>query len=204
MTKSHHQKSFKILIADAFQNSFEIVCAIVIYYLYGGVSWIGWGLDSVGELTTTLVLVFYVIQKINGSNDDHDHAEHVRERKASVLVAYSFFGLAVFTFMWAISVGEEPSPEKIIWWPKVMVGISIATTLILAWLKSRQVTADHDPMRGGALQSWICILSGVIGAVADYLHHWFQASHFIGAMVITALLIFGGYKTYVRKRLCEH
>ncbi len=203
MIESHNRKSFVILVFDGVQNSSEIIAAFVIYSLLGGVSWIGWGLDSVGELVTTLVLLFYV-RNIKVSTLEHDHEAHMRERKASRYIAYSFFGLAAFTFLWALAIGEEPMPEQIIWWPKLVVGISIGFTAILALLKSRQSTGHHDPMHGGALQSWMCVISGFIAGAADFFHHWWRGSHFAGDILITCLLIYGGYKTYTSKRLCVH
>src|SRR5204863_6611913 len=88
-------------------NSLEAVVAIVSGLLAGSVALVGFGLDSVVEVSSALVIVW----RLSRPSADHEANERA-EKRAVRLIALSFFGIAAYVSIDSIGVlfgmREEP------------------------------------------------------------------------------------------------
>lgn len=186
----------------------EIIFAVTVYYFHGGLSWVGFGVDSIGELTSSLVVTFYLLDITNAKashakcgTEPGEHEFHHREAMASENVAYVFYGLAIFNVAWIVLIGEHPPTTTVIW-PRIVVMVFTTLTAVMAILKSWQSSGRHDPRWADALQEWVCVASGLIAAGADWLQHRYAHSHLVGDMFIVVLMGYAGYKIQTEKKLC--
>jgi len=186
----------------------EIIFAAIVYALYGGFAYLAFGHDSIGELVSNLVVLFYLGNVIKHKDSHkhagtipHEHEFHAREGKASQYVAFVFFGLALSTLIWPLLTGAEPTPSTVIW-PTVMLGVFTLTTGTMGFLKWKQSRDKHDPRWAEALQSIFCVLSGVVAAAAGMLEHRISQSHLYGDIVIAVLMFVAGCMIINNKKLC--
>ena len=126
--------------ASVAYNGVEAVVAIAAGLVAGSVALVGFGLDSVVEVSSGLIILWQFRHPLPAS----------RERSALRLMALSFFGLAAYVSIEsarALVTGHDPDPS--------MVGIALAATSVvimpfLSWaqrrtgraLGSRTVVAD--------------------------------------------------------------
>lgn len=175
--------------ASVTYNAVEAVIAITAGLVAGSVALIGFGLDSVVEVSSGLIILWQF---------HHDIPES-RERKALRLIAVSFFALAAYvTFQSARALlgGAEPEPSP------VGVGLAIASLLVmpfLSWaqrrtgrqLGSQTVVADST-------QTLLCTyLSGVVlaGLVLNATLGWSWADPIAG-LVIAAVAVREGREAW--------
>ncbi len=186
----------------------EIIFAAVVYALYGGLAYLAFGHDSVGELVSNLVVLFYLGNVIKHKNSHkhagttpHEHEFHERESKASQYVAFVFFGLALSTLIWPLLFGAEHTPTTVVW-PTYVLGFFTITTGAMGFLKWKQSRDKHDPRWAEALQSVFCVLSGVVAMVAGMLENLIPRSHLYGDIVIAGLMFVAGCMIINNKKLC--
>ncbi len=168
-------------------NAVEAVVAIVFGGLAGSIALIGFGLDSIVESLSGLVLIWRLRQHGNLS----DAEEERRERKAVRFVAVTFFVLGVYISVESVrqlTGGVTPEPS--------LAGVTIAAVSLvlmpaLAWQKyrtgkrigSRALVADSRETLACGLLS----LALLLGLGANYLFGFWQADP-IAALVIAVFL----------------
>ncbi len=186
----------------------EIIFAIVVFSIYGGLSYLAFGHDSVGELVSNLVVLFYLGNVIKHKDNHkhagttpHEHEFHEREGKASQYVAFVFFGLALSTLIWPLLFGAEPTPTTAVW-PTYMLGFFTVTTGFMGFLKWKQSRDKHDPRWAEALQSVFCVLSGIVAAIAGMSENIIPQSHLYGDIIIAGLMFVAGCMIINNKKLC--
>ncbi len=174
-------------------NILEAIVSIVFGSIANSIALIGFGLDSIVESLSGLVLVWRLSQhgKISRA------AEERLERRATKFVAITFFILGVYVLFQSIRklvVEETPEPS--------LPGIIIATASIivmplLTWQKyktgkqihSRALVADSKETLACAFLSVALLL----GLGANYLFGFWQADPIVG-LVITAFLFREGWE----------
>src|SRR5205823_5155750 len=72
-------------------NSLEAIVAIVSGLLAGSIALVGFGLDSVAEVSSALVIVW----RLSRQGEDSEANERA-EKRAVRLIALSFFGIALY------------------------------------------------------------------------------------------------------------
>ena len=175
--------------ASVTYNAVEAVIAITAGLVAGSVALIGFGLDSVVEVSSGLIILWQFRHEIPES----------RERKALRLIAVSFFALAAYVTFQSVRAllgGAEPEPSP------VGVGLAIASLLVmpfLSWaqrrtgrqLGSQTVVADST-------QTLLCTyLSGVLlaGLVLNATLGWSWADPIAG-LVIAAVAVREGREAW--------
>jgi len=175
--------------ASVTYNAVEAVIAIVAGLVAGSVALIGFGLDSVVEVSSGLIILWQFRHELPES----------RERKALRLIAISFFALGAYVTFESIRalLGDaEPEPSPI------GIGLAIASLLVmpfLSWaqrrtgrrLGSQTVVADST-------QTLLCTyLSGVLlaGLVLNATLGWSWADPVAG-LVIAAVAVREGLEAW--------
>jgi len=108
-------------------NAVEAVIAITAGLMAGSVALVGFGLDSVVEVSSGLIILWQFRHRL----------PETRERQALRLMALSFFALATyvsFESLRALATGHEPDPSR------VGIGLAVASLLVmpgLSWAQRR-------------------------------------------------------------------
>jgi divalent metal cation (Fe/Co/Zn/Cd) transporter len=141
-------------------NSLEAVIAIMSGVIAGSIALVGFGLDSVVEVSSALIITWRLLQQ----TADH-HANERAERRAVRLIAISFIGIALYVtydaVMQLLGIGEAPQRSPV---GLVVVAFSVVVMPTLAWAK-RRVAADLGSvaLQADAAQTNLCTyLSAVV------------------------------------------
>lgn len=175
--------------ASVAYNAAEAVIAIAAGLVAGSVALVGFGLDSIVEVSSGLIILWQFRHAMPES----------RERRALRLMAVSFFALAAYVTyesVRALTGGSDPETSP--------VGIALAATSLvvmpfLSWaqrrtgreLGSRAVVADST-------QTLLCTyLSGVllVGLVLNATLGWSWADPIAG-LVIAGVAVYEGRKAW--------
>ncbi len=181
-------------------NILEAIVSIVFGSIANSIALIGFGLDSIIESLSGLVLIWRLSQhgKISKA------AEERLEKRATKFIAITFFILGVYISFQSVRklvIEEIPEPS--------LPGIVIATTSIiimplLTWQKyktgkqinSRALVADSKETLACAFLS----LALLLGLGTNYLFGFWQADPIVG-MIIAAFLFREGWKETSEKEL---
>ena len=182
-----YKKGLRLEYFTVGYNILEAVAAIAFGSLANSIALIGFGLDSVVESLSGLILIWRLRQHGRISAE----AEERIERKAARLVAVTFFALGIYILYESIDklvVGEvsEPSLPGI-----VIAGLSLIIMPVLIGLKyrigkligSRALIAD-------AKQALACAFLSVallLGLGANYLFGFWQADPIVGMVIVVFL-----------------
>jgi divalent metal cation (Fe/Co/Zn/Cd) transporter len=174
-------------------NTAEAIASIVFGYLAGSIALVGFGLDSVVESLSGLVLVWRLRKQGVVSIDE----EGVIEKRAVKFVALTFFILGAYVTFRAIETlliqeGAEPSIPGM-----VIAILSLMVMPLLAWRKiiiarqigSRALLADAKETLACAFLS-VALLAGL---ACNYFFGFWQADP-ISALVIAVFLFREGFE----------
>jgi cation diffusion facilitator family transporter len=183
-------------------NSLEAVVAIVGGLLAGSIALVGFGLDSVIEVSSALVIAWRLTRR-----DDEHGARQRAERRAVRLIALSFFAIAAYVTYDAVArllgVGEEPEHTTV---GLVLVALSLVVMPTLAWAKRRVATAmGSAALRADAAETQLCTyLSAVVllGLGANSVLGWWWMDPVAG-LVVAALAVKEGCEAWASGDLCE-
>ncbi len=182
-------------------NSLEAVIAIVSGVIAGSIALVGFGLDSVVEVSSALVITWRLLQQTT----DH-HANERAERRAVRLIAISFIGIAVYvtydSVLKLLGLGEPPQRSPI---GLALVALSVVVMPSLAWAK-RRVAAELGSvaLRADAAQTNLCTyLSAVVllGLAANALAGWWWMDPLAG-LAVAALAVREGVEAWRSGDLC--
>ncbi len=182
-------------------NSLEAVIAIVGGLLAGSIALVGFGLDSVIEVSSALVIAWRLTRR----DDGHDERQRA-ERRAVRLVALSFFAIAAYLTCDAVArllgVGEAPEHTTV---GLVLVALSLAVMPTLAWAKRRVAAGmGSAALRADAAETQLCTyLSAVVllGLGANSLLGWWWMDPLAG-LVVAALAIKEGRQAWSSGDIC--
>ncbi len=183
-------------------NSLEAAIAVVSGILAGSVALIGFGLDSVVEVASAVVIVWR-LTRISSDGEGQERAE----RRAVRLIALSFYGIAAYVTVDAAStllgLRDEPlrSPLGL-----AITALSLVVMPTLSWAKRRVAARlGSVALRADAAQTQLCTyLSGVVllGLAANALLNWWWMDPVAG-LVVAALALREGREAWTSGDLCE-
>jgi cation diffusion facilitator family transporter len=200
MPNSTKRKALALSLFTVVYNLGEGVVAMIASSLSSSTALLGFGLDSFVESLSGMVMVW----RFWKYDPDADEKEFEQvERKASRLVAYSFFALGsyvVFEAGHALYIQETPETSII------GIALAIASLVImpvLFYLKyrlgksigSKSLVADSKETLACVLLS-IALLVG-LGAYSIWKVWWIDS---LAALVIAALILREGYETFQESR----
>jgi divalent metal cation (Fe/Co/Zn/Cd) transporter len=174
-------------------NILEAAASIAFGTVAGSIALVGFGLDSIVESFSGLILVWRLHQRERCSPGEEERME----QRAQRFVALTFFILGIYVLYESLDklIGREaalPSPAGII-----IALLSIIIMPILAWRKqklgialwSRALVADSRETLACAFLS-VAILAGL---GANYLFGFWQADPLAGLLIVL-FLFREGYK----------
>jgi divalent metal cation (Fe/Co/Zn/Cd) transporter len=175
--------------ASVAYNAVEAVVSIAAGAVAGSIALVGFGLDSIVEMSSGLIILWQFRHPLPES----------RERRALRLLAVSFFALAVYVTIESVRTlvtGTQAEPSS------VGIGIAVASLLImpfLSWAQRRtgrrlgSVTVVAD-----SKQTLLCTyLSGVLlaGLLLNATLGWWWADPVVG-LVVAWLAVREGRETW--------
>ena len=183
-------------------NSLEAVIAIISGLLAGSIALVGFGLDSVVEVSSALVIAWRL------SRQGSDHAANERaERRAVRLIALSFLTIAAYVTYDAVTtllgIGEEPEHSPV---GLALVALSLVVMPTLAWAKRRVAAGLGSPaLKADAAETQLCTyLSAVVlaGLAANGLFGWWWMDPLAG-LAVAGLAVKEGREAWTSGDLCE-
>jgi divalent metal cation (Fe/Co/Zn/Cd) transporter len=177
-------------------NVIEAIIAIAAGAAAGSVALVGFGLDSVVEVSSGLIILWQFRHRL----------PETRERQALRLLAFSFFGLAAYvTFESVRSLigGSDPGTSP------VGIGLAIASLIImpvLSWAQRRTGKAlGSNAVVADSTQTLLCTyLSGVLlaGLVLNATLGWGWADPVAG-LIIAAVAVREGIEAWRGEGCCS-
>jgi divalent metal cation (Fe/Co/Zn/Cd) transporter len=181
--------------ASVTYNVVEAVVAVAAGIAAGSVALIGFGLDSVVEVSSGLIILWQFRHRLPES----------RERQALRLMAFSFFALAAYVTsesVRALFFGGEPEASP------VGIGLAIASLIImpvLSWAQRRTGRAlGSNAVVADSTQTLLCTyLSAVllVGLVLNATLGWGWADPIAG-LVIAAVAVREGVEAWKGEGCC--
>ncbi|MFC2068427.1 cation diffusion facilitator family transporter [Chloroflexota bacterium] len=181
-------------------NVLEGVVSIIVGALAGSIALVGFGLDSFVESLSGGVMIW----RFRKQSEISEEKEEQMERKATKLVAYTFFILAAYILYESISTlvfQETPEPS--------LFGIIIAVVSLIVMpilfyqkyktgiaLSSRSLIADSKETLACLFLSFALL----IGLGANYLLGLWQADPIVG-IIIVVFLVKEGYEILKKETL---
>lgn len=181
--------------ASVAYNSAEAVIAITAGAVAGSAALVGFGLDSVVEVSSGLVILWQFRHALPQS----------REQLALRLIALSFFALAAYVVQDAVRAllsGDEPDPSRV---GIVLAATSLVVMPFLSWAQRRTGRALHsNAVVADSTQTLLCTyLSAVLlgGLVLNATLGWAWADPVAG-LVIAAVAAKEGRDAWRGKGCC--
>jgi len=175
--------------ASVFYNVIEAVIAITAGLVAGSIALVGFGLDSIVEVSSGLIILWQFRHPLPES----------RERRALRLMALSFFALAAYVTvesMRALAGGHEPDPSA------VGMGLAAASLVImpfLSWAQRRTGRSlGSNAVVADSAQTLLCTyLSAVLllGLVLNATLGWSWADPIAG-LAIAAVAVREGLQAW--------
>lgn len=170
-------------------NLLEGVVSLLAGYLAGSIALVGFGLDSLVETTSGVILVWRL--RVEQAGADDDRVEQV-ERRAERLVGIAFLVLAAyvaFESVRALLAGEAPDASP------VGIALTAVSLVLMLWLArakrrvgealgSRALIADSEQTRA----CWYLSAVTLAGLVGNALLGWWWADP-LAALVIVGFLV---------------
>ena len=181
--------------ASVIYNAVEAVVAVAAGVVAGSVALVGFGLDSVVEVSSGLIILWQFRHRLPES----------REQQALRLMALSFYALAAYVSVESVRAllsGNEPEPS--------LVGIGLATASLivmpfLSWAQRRTGRAlGSNAVVADSTQTLLCTyLSAVllVGLVLNAALGWSWADPIAG-LVIAAIAVREGRQAWRGEGCC--
>jgi divalent metal cation (Fe/Co/Zn/Cd) transporter len=182
-------------------NALEAVVAIVGGVQASSIALVGFGLDSVIEVSSALVIVWRLIHQSS------DHAANERsERRAVRLIAGAFFVIALYVAVDAalklLGLADEPARSTI---GLALTALSLVVMPSLAWAKRRVAAGLRSAaLQADSAQTQLCTyLSAVVllGLAANAVAGWWWMDPLAG-LVVATLAVREGRQTWRSGELC--
>lgn len=181
--------------ASVSYNLVEAVIAISAGMIAGSVALVGFGLDSIVEVASGLIILWQFRHKL----------PETRERRALRLIALSFFALAAYVaFESARALLERSKPDT----STVGVGLAIASLIVMPLLSMAQRRTGRalgsNAVVADGTQTLLCTyLSAVllVGLLLNAALGWFWADPLAG-LVIAAVAVREGVQAWRGQGCC--
>lgn len=181
-------------------NVIEALVAVGAGWIAGSIALVGFGLDSLIEVTSASALVWRL--KRTGNADEELRAE----RRALRIVGYTFFALGAYITVEAISIlFRKSAPDESI------VGIVLAAVslVVMPWLgfakKKLARRIGSRALEADATETLVCSylsLTLLIGLGANALWGWWWADP-LAALAIVAFVVHEGKEALEHSRVEE-
>jgi len=178
-------------------NTLEAIIAIASGVEAGSVALIGFGLDSVVEVSSALVITWRLTRG----------ASEAAERRAVRLIALSFFAIAAYVTLDAalklLGFDAHPGYSTI---GLALTALSLVVMPSLAWAKRRVAAGLNSvALKADAAETQLCTyLSAVVllGLAANTLAGWWWMDPLAG-LVVAVLAVKEGREAWTSGDLCE-
>lgn len=182
-------------------NSLEGLVAIASGLIASSIALVGFGLDSVVEVSSALIIVW----RLASQGGDHAANER-RERRAVRLIALTFFAIAAYVTGDAVSrlagIGDEPEHSTA---GLVLVALSVVVMPAVAWAKRRVAAGlGSVALKADAAETQLCTYLSVVvllGLAANALFGWWWMDP-LAALAVAALAGWEGRKAWTSGDLC--
>jgi divalent metal cation (Fe/Co/Zn/Cd) transporter len=186
-TDAVYRKALRLEYFTLAYNIAEAVTSIVFGNLAGSIALIGFGLDSIVESLSGLILIWRLKKHRESSEEDEEKIE----RRAERFVAVTFFLLGsyiLFESVGKLVEGEVPGPSV----PGIAIALLSMTIMpIIARkkydlgvaIKSRALIADSKETLACALLS----VALLVGLGANYVFGFWQADPIVGLLIVAFL-----------------
>lgn len=182
-------------------NSLEAIVAISSGLVAGSIALVGFGLDSVVEVGSALVIVW----RLSAQGTEREANERA-ERRAVRLIALTFCAIAAYVTYDSITrllgIGEEPEHSTI---GLILVTLSVVVMPTIAWAKRRVATGMGSvALKADAAETQLCTYLSVvvlIGLAANSLFGWWWMDPLAG-LVVAALAVKEGREAWRGGELC--
>jgi divalent metal cation (Fe/Co/Zn/Cd) transporter len=187
MMKKLYKKGLFLEYFTVGYNVVEAVVSIVFGHMANSIALIGFGLDSVVESLSGMVLIWRLRQHGKVSEEK----EEAVEKKATRFVAISFFVLGLYVLFQSVKklVGKEiPDPSL----PGMIIAVaSLGIMPILAWQKfdvgkkiqSQALVADSKE----TLACFFLSAALLLGLGSNYVFGFWQADPIVGLIIVAFL-----------------
>lgn len=181
--------------ASVTYNVIEAVVAITAGLVAGSVALVGFGLDSIVEVSSGLIIIWQFSHRL----------PETRERQALRLMAFAFFGLAAYVTVESVrallgSVEPSPSPAGI-----ALAAASLVIMPFLSWAQRRTGKAlGSNAVVADSTQTLLCTyLSAVllVGLVLNATLGWSWADPIAG-LIIAAVAAKEGLEAWRGEGCC--
>lgn len=182
-------------------NTLEAVVALVLGGVAGSIALIGFGLDSVIEVSSGAILLWRL-------RADHDETRREEvERQALKLVGISLLALALYVASdSAYGLVKKEAPEQSL----PGIALAIASLIAMPWLarRKRRVASDlgSSALQADSRQTDICAyLSGILllGLLFNAALGWWWADPAAG-LAMSPLIAYEGLQALSGKTCCEN
>lgn len=197
-----HKKALQLSYFTVGYNILEGIISIFAGLLAGSVALVGFGLDSFVESLSGSVMIWRFRKHGKISEEEEERIE----RKATRLVAYTFFILGAYVLYESLKklyFQEVPDPSLL----GIIVAISSLIVMpVLFYMKYRiGKSIGSRSLVAGSKQTLACVFLSVallVGLGLNYLYGLWQADSIVG-LIIVAFLIKEGYSTLKEEKLCS-
>ncbi len=178
-------------------NAIEGFVAIGAGYLAGSIALVGFGLDSLIEITAGAALLWRLKKeaRLGHAITDDDHSKI--ERRASYVVGLTFFALALYILFesgWKLLTGAEAQESTL---GIIVAALSLAVMPFLAISKQRVAKAlGSRSLASDAMETWVCTylsLVLLIGLGFNAAFGWSWADP-LAALAMLPLIIKEGWE----------
>ena len=186
---THVRRGVSIEVFTVMWMVLEAVVSISAGLLAGSALLIAFGLDSVIELVSGVMLLWrLVVEAKEGETERMERAEHLATRVVAILL--TLLCLYVFsTSLYGLLTRSKPESSLI------GILIAIAAVIVMPWLgiTKRRIAKriDSGALRGDAASSFTCgymAATVVAGLVLNVLFHWWWAEY-VAAFVFLFWLV---------------
>jgi cation diffusion facilitator family transporter len=199
---SLHKKALFLSYLTVGYNLVEGVLSLLAGYLAGSIALVGFGLDSFVESLSGGIMIW----RFRRHADLTPEEEERREKLATKLVGWTFFGLAAYVLYESLKkliFQEAPAPSLL---GIIIALVSLILMPLLFYLKLRTSTdLGSMSLKADAKQNLACAflsLALLVGLGLNYFAGFWQADPVIG-LIIAAVLGREGYETLKSEKLCS-
>ncbi|MHB9053130.1 MAG: cation diffusion facilitator family transporter [Thermoleophilia bacterium] len=184
-------------------NTIEGFVAIGAGILAGSIALVGFGLDSLIEITAGGALLWRLKKeaRLGHAITDDDHS--AMERRASLIVGVTFFLLAIYILAeaaWKLLTGVAAEESTV---GIIVAALSLVVMPVLAYSKQRVATAlGSKALASDAMETWVCsylslVLLIGLGLNAGFGWSWADP---LAALAMLPLIIKEGWEALEEAR----
>lgn len=181
--------AFWLLVLTLLYNIIEAIISIMAGYVAGSIALVGFGFDSLIEMSASGLMVWRLTVELKGSAPEIiERTEHTVHR----FVGWTFFALSAYIAYESISalMGKETPEESLV--GIIIAALSLIIMPALAWGKLKAAKHLNSPaLRSEAKETIACSILSLIllvGLGTNALWGWWWADPVAGLLMIPWLI----------------